>query len=73
MTPLDRTASAPGTPPPGTPPHPAAPETATAPAQAVPSGLGEVCARGLWIAPRPLHLAGYPDDPDDAHIVRGID
>lgn len=72
MTTLDETAPAPGTEPPGGRPHPAPhhPDTTTT---AAPSGLGEVRARGLWIAPRPLHLAGYPDDPDDAHIVRGTD
>ncbi|MGW3269098.1 hypothetical protein [Streptomyces sp. NPDC001056] len=72
MTTLDSTAPALATEPPGDQPHPA-PHHPDTPTVTAPSGLGEVCARGLWIAPRPLHLAGYPDDPDDAHIVRGID
>ncbi|WKE73491.1 hypothetical protein [Streptomyces sp. WP-1] len=70
MTTLDSTAPALGTEPPGDQPGPATPQQ---PGSGVPSRLGEVCARGLWLAPRPLHLAGYPDDPDDAHIVRGLD
>ncbi|MGY9065160.1 hypothetical protein [Streptomyces sp. CAS3] len=70
MTTLDSTAPALGTEPPGDQPHPATPGQ---PSAGAPSQLGEVCARGLWLAPRPLHLAGYPDDPDDAHIVRGLD
>ncbi|OIK27919.1 hypothetical protein [Streptomyces malaysiense] len=71
MTTLDSTAPALGTATSGDRPHPAT-AGPRPPAQA-PSRLGEVCARGLWLAPRPLRLSGYPDDPDDAHIVRGLD